>query len=66
MRLVYLSWKLNGDYGEVTYTKQFDEESPALQLDLINDCIYQLQEKYDYILKHGWDEWDLKMKENVE
>ena len=50
MKLITLHWDDNAGEGRVKYTKLFDESHFILQLDILVDCIYDLQEKYDALL----------------
>jgi hypothetical protein len=50
MRLINLNWNENKGEGVVKYTKQFDEAHIILQLDMLQDCIFDLTEKYNSLL----------------
>lgn len=48
MKLVELQW--NGEEGIVKFVKGFDDFNFVTKLDFLQDCITELQEKYDSIL----------------
>ena len=50
MKLITLHWDNNVGEGRVKYAKAFDESHFILQLDILLDCIHDLQEKYDALL----------------
>jgi hypothetical protein len=47
MKLIDLHWSDSNEEGSVKYTKAFDEATVVLQLDVLHDCIIDLQEKYE-------------------
>jgi hypothetical protein len=47
MKLIDLHWSNSKEEGLVKYTKAFDEAPVVLQLDVLHDCIIDLQEKYE-------------------
>jgi hypothetical protein len=51
MKLIELHWTDNsGGVGHVKYTKAFNEAYDTLQLDMLMDCIADLQNKYEEVL----------------
>lgn len=53
MTLIRLNWsELKGE-GSVKYTKQFMEAHIVTQLDMLQDCIADLCDRYDEIMKEG-------------
>jgi hypothetical protein len=50
MRLISLNWSDNKGEGSVTYSKVFNEAHIVVQLDMLQDCIADLQDKYDALL----------------
>lgn len=50
MKLIELHWNINAEEGRVKYTKTFDESHFIVQLDMLQDCIVDLTDKYNEIL----------------
>jgi uncharacterized protein involved in tellurium resistance len=50
MRLISLNWSHNKGEGSVSYSKIFNEAHIVVQLDMLQDCIADLQDKYDALL----------------
>jgi hypothetical protein len=50
MKLVELHWNDNKEEGFVKFVKGFDEINFVTKLDMLKDCIYDLEEKYNSIL----------------
>ncbi len=50
MRLIYLNWDNNMGEGSVTFTKEFNEAHLVVQLDMLQDCIVDLTDKYNALL----------------
>jgi hypothetical protein len=50
MRLISLNWNDNRGEGSVSYSKTFNEAHIVVQLDMLQDCIADLQDKYDALL----------------
>ena len=50
MYLIHLDWNNNKGEGSVRYTKIFDEAGWVTQADMLQDCIFELTEKYNSIL----------------
>ena len=50
MKLIELHWDNNKGEGHVKYTKAFDEAHIVVQWDMLQDCIVDLQDKYDALL----------------
>jgi hypothetical protein len=50
MRLISLNWSDNKGEGSVSYSKTFNEAHIVVQLDMLQDCIADLQDKYDALL----------------
>jgi hypothetical protein len=48
MKLVELHW--NGEEGVVKFVKGFDDFNFVTKLDMLQDCICELEEKYNSIL----------------
>ena len=48
MKLIELYW--NGEEGFIKSVKGFDDINFVTKLDFLQDCITELQEKYDAIL----------------
>jgi hypothetical protein len=46
MRLISLNWNDNKGEGSVSYSKTFNEAHIVVQLDMLSDCIADLQDKY--------------------
>jgi len=49
MKLIDLHWNTNKGEGCVKYTKAFEKEDWIVQLDMLQDCIFDLTEKYNEI-----------------
>ena len=50
MRLISLNWSDIKGEGSVSYSKDFNEAHIVVQLDMLQDCIADLQDKYDALL----------------
>jgi len=50
MKLIDLHWNNNKGEGSVKYSKDFNEAHIVVQLDILQDCIVDLQDKYDELL----------------
>jgi len=50
MRLIGLNWNNNKGEGSVSYSKTFNEAHIVVQLDMLQDCIVDLQDKYHALL----------------
>ena len=50
MRLIHLNWNNIKGEGSVTYTKIFKEAHIVVQLDMLQDCIVDLTDKYESLL----------------
>jgi len=50
MRLISLNWSDIKGEGSVSYSKVFSEAHIVVQLDMLQDCIADLQDKYDALL----------------
>jgi uncharacterized protein involved in tellurium resistance len=50
MRLIGLNWNSNKGEGSVSYSKTFNEAHIVVQLDMLQDCIVDLQDKYNALL----------------
>lgn len=50
MKLINLNWSYHKGEGNVGYTKDFYKANRIVQLDLLQDCIFDLTNKYDEIL----------------
>ena len=50
MKLIDLHWNDNKGEGRVRYTKEFNEAHIVTQLDMLQDCIVDLIDKYDALL----------------
>jgi len=50
MRLISLNWNNNKGEGSVSYSKTFNEAHIVVQLDMLQDCIVDLQDKYNALL----------------
>jgi hypothetical protein len=50
MRLISLNWSDNKGEGSVSYSKVFNEAHIVVQLDMLQDCIADLQDKYNALL----------------
>jgi len=47
MRLISLNWNDIKGEGSVSYSNAFNEAHIVVQLDMLQDCIADLQDKYD-------------------
>jgi len=50
MRLISLNWSDIKGEGSVSYSNAFNETHIVVQLDMLKDCIADLQDKYDALL----------------
>jgi hypothetical protein len=50
MKLIELHWNDNTGEGVVKFVKGFDEINFVTKLDMLKDCIFELEEKYNSIL----------------
>jgi hypothetical protein len=50
MRLISLNWSDIKGEGSVSYSNVFNEAHIVVQLDMLKDCIADLQDKYDALL----------------
>ena len=50
MRLISLNWSYNKGEGSVSYSKVFNEAHIVVQLDMLQDCIADLTDKYAALL----------------
>ena len=50
MKLIELHWSDTKGEGRVKYTKAFDEAHKIVQLDMLQDCIVDLENKYAAVL----------------
>lgn len=50
MRLIHLNWSFVTGEGSVSYTKNFNEAHFVDQLDMLQDCIVDLTDKYNSLL----------------
>jgi hypothetical protein len=50
MKYIDLHWSHNKGEGCVKYSKIFEESHIVVKLDLLQDCIYDLEEKYNSLL----------------
>ena len=50
MRLISLNWSDTKGEGSASYSKDFNEAHIVTQLDMLQDCIADLTEKYDALL----------------
>ena len=50
MRLISLNWNYNKGEGSVSYSKIFNEAHIVVQLDMLQDCIADLTDKYAALL----------------
>jgi len=50
MRLISLNWNDNKGEGSVSYSNAFNEAHIVVQLDMLQDCIADLQDRYDALL----------------
>ena len=51
MRFINLDWSYNKEEGVVKYTEAFDEAEWITKLDMLKDCMYDLNNKYSSVLK---------------
>ncbi len=51
MRLISLNWSYNKGEGSVSYSKVFNEAHIVVQLDMLQDCIADLTDKYARLLE---------------
>jgi hypothetical protein len=58
MKLIDLHWNNNKGEGSVKYTQTFNEAHIVVQLDMLQDCIADLQDKYDSLLTQPEPEWN--------
>ena len=52
MRLIDLHWDDNKGEAHVKYSKMFEEAHLVTQLDMLQDCIFFLRERYDELLNN--------------
>jgi len=50
MRLISLNWSDIKGESSVSYSNAFNEVHIVVQLDMLQDCIADLQDKYDALL----------------
>jgi hypothetical protein len=50
MKMIDLNWSDIKGEGSVKYSKTFNEAHIIVKLDMLVDCIYDLQEKYNSLL----------------
>lgn len=50
MKLIDLHWSYNKGEGRVKYTKEFDEADNIVKLDMLQDVIADLKDKYNSLL----------------
>jgi hypothetical protein len=50
MRLINLNWSYHKGEGNVGYTKEFNKANIIVQLDMLQDCIFDLTNKYNELL----------------
>ena len=50
MRLISLNWSDIKGEGSVSYSNAFNEAHIVVQLDVLQDCIADLQDRYDTLL----------------
>jgi hypothetical protein len=60
MRLISLNWNDNKGVGSVSFSKTFNEAHIVVQLDMLQDCIADLQDKYNSLLTQPESEKDKK------
>jgi len=53
MTLIKLNWSAFRGEGKVAYTKAFEEAHIVVQLDMLQDCISDLSDRYDEILNES-------------
>jgi hypothetical protein len=56
MRLISLNWNENKGEGSASYSKTFNGAHIVVQLDMLQDCIVDLQEKYSELLAQSESE----------
>jgi len=64
MKLIDLHWNNNKGEGSVKYSKDFNEAHIVVQLDMLQDCLVDLQDKYDELLASD-PIYDLKTGEKI-
>lgn len=52
MTLIKLNWSAVKGEGTVRYTKEFTEAHIVVQLDMLQDCIMELSERYAELLNY--------------
>ena len=52
MTLIKLNWSDFKGEGTVVYTKEFTGAHIVTQLDMLQDCIMELSERYNELLAH--------------
>ena len=50
MKLIDLHWSDTKGEGSVKYSKAFDDAHVVVRLDMLQDCINDLRDKYDSLL----------------
>ena len=50
MKLIDLHWSNTKGEGSVKYSKAFDDAHVVVRLDMLQDCINDLRDKYDSLL----------------
>ena len=58
MTLIKLNWNDRKGEGTVVYTKEFTEAHIVTQLDMLQDCIVDLTDRYNELLAHD-DQLDI-------
>ena len=58
MTLIKLNWSDRKGEGTVVYTKEFTEAHIVTQLDMLQDCIVDLTDRYNELLAHD-DQLDI-------
>ena len=56
MKLIDLHWNDNKGEGSVKYSKAFDEAHIVVQMDMLQDCIVDLQDRYDSLFPEAYPE----------
>jgi len=64
MKLIDLHWNNNKGEGSVKYSKDFNEAHIVVQLDMLQDCLVDLQDKYDELLASDTI-YDLKTEKKI-
>jgi hypothetical protein len=59
MKMIELHWNDNEGEGVVKYSKTFNESHFVMQLDMLRDCIFDLQNKYNEFLEQPESEKNL-------